>query len=458
MSPVLQAPTRSDVVRVSAPAVLDGAVIVPGDKSISHRAAIMNALARGPATIGNYSTGADCLSTLACLRQLGVAAELRQADGGAPEVGIAGTGGNLAEPIVPLDAGNSGTTMRLLGGLLAGRPIFSVLVGDASLSSRPMGRVVEPLRRMGARISGRGGGSLAPLAIEGGRLRGIDHTAPIASAQIKSCLLLAGVQAEGETIVRSPARSRDHTERLLRAQGAAVAEDGTAVSVRGGAELLAVDVEVPGDFSAAAYWLVLGCLHPNARVALRNVGTNPGRTGLLDVLREMGADVEVRNERVVAGEPRADMVARSSRLRGVTVGGELVPRTIDELPLVAVLGLFADRVTEIRDAGELRVKESDRIAGPARELARLGGDVAERPDGLRIRGGRSLSEAECDSHGDHRLAMSLAIAGLAGPGVRIRRPDCVAISYPQFWAHARQLGGLVEGRADLIATIGERAE
>jgi len=459
---------RREVVRVARPARIRGSVEVSGDKSISHRAAMFNALARGRATIDNYSPGADTLSTLACLRALGVEVEYQtgpagaardgatsddgagarpegaaNAAGGRPRVVIDGAAGLFADPLRPLDCGNSGTSMRLLGGILAGQPIFSVLTGDDSLSGRPMGRIVDPLRQMGARITGRQGGRYAPLAIDGGELKAIDYAAPVASAQIKSCVLLAGLQADGLTTVTAPAASRDHTERMLAAQGAEVTVDGASVAIRGGARLRAVDVVVPGDFSSAAYWLALGCLHPDAEVTIRNVGINPGRTGFLDILREMGADVTVVNERVVAGEPRADLVARSSRLRGTVVGGDVVPRAIDELPLVAVLGLFAEGTTEIRDAAELRVKESDRIASLAREIGRMGGDVEERPNGLAVRGGRTLEDAACETYSDHRLAMSLAIAGLVGPRIDILGAECASISYPAFWDHARALGGTV---------------
>ncbi|MCC6176592.1 MAG: 3-phosphoshikimate 1-carboxyvinyltransferase [Chloroflexi bacterium] len=438
------APTQA--ARVERAARLSGTIEVPGDKSISHRGALMNALAHGRAVVENYSTGADCSSTLDCLRNLGVPTAVEQIEGRrGPRVVIDGLGGRLVEAWCPLDAGNSGTTMRLMAGVLAGQPIFSVLTGDASLSRRPMARVVEPLRLMGARIAGREGGRLAPFAIDGGGLKGIEYTSPVASAQVKSCLLLAGVQATGVTVAKAPAASRDHTERLLAAQGARVEVDGSTVAVHGGAQLQAVDVDVPGDASSAAYWLALGCAHPDAVVTVQNVGMNPGRTGFLDILREMGGDVEIGNERVVAGEPRADLTARSSRLRGVAVGGDLVPRAIDELPLVAVLGLFAEGVTEICDASELRVKESDRIASLARELQRLGGQVEELADGLRIVGGRTLAPARCEPYGDHRLAMSLAIAGLAGPGLEIDDPACASISYPSFWDDARALGATVSG-------------
>jgi 3-phosphoshikimate 1-carboxyvinyltransferase len=445
MSPA--AVTDAVVARIGTAGRMFGSLEVPGDKSISHRGALMNALGRGTATIDNYLSGADCLSTLDCLQALGVEFEFNPTGSpdGKPRLVVHGKGGTLDEAIRPLDAGNSGTTMRLLSGVIAGQPIFSVMIGDASLSNRPMGRVVEPLRLMGARITGRQDGRLAPLAVQGGDLRGIDYVAPVASAQVKSCLLLAGVQAEGTTIVRAPATSRDHTERLLSAQGAKVEVDGATVSVEGGADLRCVDVIVPGDASSAAYWLALACAHPDAEITVRDVGMNPGRTGFIEILREMGGDVTIKNERLVAGEPRADLVARSSRLRGVTIGGDVVPRAIDELPLVAVLGLFAEGVTEIRDAAELRVKESDRIAAMARELSRLGGQIEEQPDGMRVLGGARLEHAVCETLADHRLAMSLAVAGLVGPGVDIVGADCASVSYPRFWQDVRALGGSVGG-------------
>lgn len=431
------------VVRLRSAASLRGTVVVPGDKSISHRAAIMNAMSEGIATIENYATGADFESTLGCLESLGVQVRRSGCDGDSPTVQIDASAG-LVDPERPLDAGNSGTTMRLLAGALAGAPLFSVLTGDRSLSARPMDRVVDPLRRMGARIVGRAGGRLAPLAIEGSSLKGIDYAAPVASAQVKSCLLLAGVRALGTTTIRAPSTSRDHTERLLRAQGVDVTSEGVTVAVRGPASLGAVDVPVPGDFSSAAYWLALACIHPDAEITVREVGVNPGRTGLLDVLREMGGEVEILDQRTIAGEPRANIVARSSRLRGVTVSGDAVPRGIDELPLVAVLGMFAEGVTEIRGASELRVKESDRIAGLTRELTRLGALVNEYPDGLSVQPGAGFREATCETDGDHRLAMSLSVAGLAKGGVTLRDAACVRVSYPRFWAHAAALGGLVQ--------------
>jgi 3-phosphoshikimate 1-carboxyvinyltransferase len=316
-------------------------------------------------------------------------------------------------------------------GILAGQPFTSVLSGDASLRRRPMRRVTEPLGRMGASFAGRSGGRL-PLAVTGHRpLRAIDYASPVASAQVKSAVLLAGLFADGTTTVREPLPSRDHTERMLRAMGAAVHVEGRGVSIGPGA-LKPVDVEVPGDFSSAAFWLVLGCLHPDAEVRVENVGVNPTRTGLLEILARMGADVAVEHPREVAGEPVADLVVRSSRLRAITVGGDLVPLAIDEVPLVALLGLFADGETVVRDAAELRVKESDRIAAVADGLRALGADIDVTEDGWRIRPSR-LRSGQVKSHGDHRMAMLFALAGTLGDGVEIDDAECVSVSYPSFW-------------------------
>jgi 3-phosphoshikimate 1-carboxyvinyltransferase len=338
-----------------------------------------------------------------------------------------------------LDSGNSGTTSRLLAGILAGQPFFSVLTGDSSLRSRPMGRVIQPLRELGARISARKGDTLLPLAVSPARLRGTELSVNVASAQLKSCLLLAGLYAEGETVIHVPEASRDHTERLLGAQGASVVRDGLTLAIRGKPELRAVDVAVPGDISSAAFWLVAACIHPNARVTVRQVGMNPTRTGIVDVLCEMGASIEVTNERQEGGEPVADLTAASSRLRGVSVGGAMIPRLIDEVPVLAVAAAVADGTTTIRDAAELRVKESDRLAAVARELSALGATIDEEPDGLTIQGGR-LRGGEVDSHEDHRMAMSLAVAAMASAGpVLIHGGSCVDISYPTFWPDLERL-------------------
>jgi 3-phosphoshikimate 1-carboxyvinyltransferase len=411
---------------VRAARAVRGRVRVPGDKSISHRAALFNALGEGAATITNFSPGGDCGSTLACLRQLGVSVQ-REGER------ILVTGGGLHEPADVLDCGNSGTTMRLFSGVLAGSNVFAVLTGDSSLRRRPMARIVEPLRQAGADIRGRDGNRLAPLAISPAMLHGVEHRLEVASAQVKSSLLLAGLFADGPTTVVEPATTRDHTERLLAAMGASVRSEGPRHTIEPGPTLECVDVEVPGDFSSAAFWLVLGCLHPNAEVRVENVGLNPSRTGLLTILQRMGAHVEIESGREVAGEPVADLVAWSSQLHGASIGAELVPLAIDEISLVALLGVFAQGETIVHDAGELRTKESDRLAVVAEGLSRLGGDIEATQDGWRIRTSR-LKEATVDSHADHRMAMLFALAGALGQGVEIDGADSVAISYPTFWS------------------------
>jgi len=412
---------------------LRGDITPPGDKSISHRAAILNAIAAGEATIENFQRGADCLSTLRCLRLLGVQWEWQDES----RLRLRGAGRRgLREPAAVLNCGNSGTTIRLLCGLLAGQPFFSALTGDTSLRSRPMARVIEPLRQMGGRIWGREAGTRAPLAVQGGALRGIRYGLPVASAQVKSALVLAGLYAEGETVISEPAPTRDHTERMLRAMGARITfGEGPAVAVSPlSRELAALSFRVPGDISSAAAWLVLGAVHPDAEIRISGVCINPTRTGILDALRMMGADLRVEEERIWGAEPVADIVVRSSTLRGAVIGGELVPRTIDELPLLALAGCFAQGETVIKDASELRVKESDRIQATASTLRRLGAEVEERPDGLRIHGPQRLRGTRLSTRGDHRLAMMAAVAGALAQGeTAIHNSECVAVSYPLFW-------------------------
>jgi 3-phosphoshikimate 1-carboxyvinyltransferase len=420
---------------VKAAPSIRGALRVPGDKSISHRAALFNALGEGQATITNFSPGADCGSSLSCLRQLGVEIE-REGD----RVELTGRGlRGLMESSDVLDCGNSGTTMRLLSGLLAGAGIFAVLTGDGSLRRRPMARIVDPLREAGAHIDARDGGRLPPLAISPvSSLRRTEHYPSVASAQVKSALLLAGLYADGPTTVVEVAPTRDHTERLLRAMGASVSTTGSAVSVWPPDSLQCVDVEVPGDFSSAAFWLVLGVLHPSAQVTVENVGLNPTRTGLLTILERMGADIAILNARDVAGEPVGDLVARSSRLHATTIRGDLVPLAIDEISLVALLGLFADGETVVADASELRAKESDRLAVVADGLSALGGAITTTEDGWRMHRS-TLACGRADSHGDHRMAMLFALAGVVGDGADIARADSVAISYPSFWSDLERL-------------------
>ncbi len=417
---------------------LRGRIRAPGDKSISHRAALLNAIADGEARVENFLPGADCRATLHCLALLGVPATLSR---DRTRLTVRGSGLRLGEPGDVLDARNSGTTMRLLAGLLAGQPFFSTITGDESLRSRPMARVVEPLRQMGARIWGRREGLLAPLAIAGSRLKAIDHASPVASAQVKSALLLAGLYAEGRTTVTEPWRSRDHTERMLAAMGAPLTVQGLTVGVQPPSNSLRpLSFRVPGDVSAAAFWLVAGSLHPDAELMLPGVGLNPTRTGVIDILRQMGASIDVADERVEGGEPIGDVTVRSSRLHGTVVAGELVPRAIDELPVLALAAALAEGATEIRDAAELRVKETDRVATVTAELTRLGARIEARPDGFAIQGVTALRGTTVRSHGDHRLAMTLAVAGIVARGAtRVEDAASVAVSYPRFWDDLREV-------------------
>lgn len=429
-----------DVMPVRAPARLRGTIAIPGDKSITHRALLFNALAHGTARIDGFLDAADIRSTIACLRQLGVTIE--EPSPGA--IAVHGTGrAGMVEPSDVLDCGNSGTTIRLFTGALATLPFLSVLTGDASLRRRPMARIVRPLRELGADITARAAGTLPPVVVRGGPLRG-DRTIEIsvASAQVKSALLLAALGADGPVTVIEPTQSRDHTERMLAAMGAAVTVDGTAATLRAPhGDLRAVDVVVPGDISTAAAWIVAATLHPDADLLLTGVGVNPTRTGLLDILRAMGASIEAVNERVSGGEPVADLHVCSAALHGIEIGGALVPRAIDELPLAALAGALASGETVIRDAAELRVKESDRVATTVHVLRAFGVTADERADGLRVQGGAVLREATVDAEGDHRVAMLGAVAALLASGTsQVSGASAVAVSYPAFWSELGRLG------------------
>ena len=410
-----------------------GTLSVSTNKSISHRAALFNAIAQGDAVVEGYQRGADCVATLRCLRQLGVDWTWRDEE----TLVVRGAGRHgLREPAGPLDCHNSGTTMRLMAGLLAAQPFFSVLTGDASLRSRPMARVIDPLRMMGARIAGREGDRLAPLAISGDALHGIRYQMPVASGQVKSAVLLAGLYADGETTVEEPGPTRDHTERMLHAMGADVSfGEGPVISIRTlSGELSPLSMRVPGDISSAAPWLVLAAAHPDAEVRIAAVGVNPTRTGILDALNMMGADVRLEEERMWGPEPVADIVVRSSRLRGVTIDGALVPRAIDELPLIALAGCFAEGETVIREAGELVVKESNRVRTTVEGLRRMGAEIEPLPDGLRVSGPQKLRGAVVSSHADHRLAMLLGVAAALAEGETVvRKAESVAVSYQRFW-------------------------
>ncbi|MFN6567580.1 3-phosphoshikimate 1-carboxyvinyltransferase [Dendronalium sp. ChiSLP03b] len=421
---------------------LQGSIRVPGDKSISHRALMLGALAQGETEIQGLLLGEDPRSTASCFQALG--AEISELN--TELVRVKGIGlGNLQEPVDVLNAGNSGTTLRLMLGILAshsGR--FFTVTGDRSLRSRPMSRVVKPLQQMGAEIWGRKGNSLAPLAIQGQALKPTHYHSPIASAQVKSCILLAGLSTEGQTTITEPAISRDHSERMLRAFGADLSTDpeSKSVTINGPAQLYGQKVIVPGDISSAAFWLVAGAIVPGSELVIENVGVNPTRTGILEALDLMGADIQLENQREVAGEPVADLRVRSSRLKSCTIAGEIIPRLIDEIPILAVAAVFAEGTTIIRDAEELRVKESDRIAVMAQQLNKMGAKVTELPDGMEIIGGTPLAGTDVDSHTDHRIAMSLAIAALVARGITtIHRAEAAAISYPNFTATLQQAIG-----------------
>jgi len=415
---------------------LRGRIKVPGDKSVSHRALLLGAIAEGTTRIRNFLPAADCLATLACVRALGVEVErLSETELIVYRRGLHG----LTEPSDVLDCAGSGTTMRLLAGILAGQPFYSVLTGNEQLRRRPMGRIAEPLRQMGATVLGRDDGRLPPLTILGGDLRGIEYRLPVASAQVKSAILLAGLYADGPTVIHELGPARDHTERMLAAMGASIEVQSSKFKVQS-SKLSSLDIVVPGDISSAAYFIAAACLVPGSEVAVVGVGVNPTRTGFLDALREMGADIVVENQREVSGEPVADIVVRAGDLRGIEVIGDQVPRMIDEFPILAVVASQAQGTTVVGDATELRVKETDRIANMAVELRKLGARVEERPDGFVVEGPTRLVGAQVNSHGDHRLAMSLAIAGLAAEGeTAIEGAECIADSFPGFEETLRDL-------------------
>ena len=417
---------------------LKGTIAVPGDKSITHRALILTALAEGTSVLSSYCRGEDCLNTMQALRALGV--RIEETPG---ELTVYGKGfWGLSEPPGPIDCGNSGTGIRLLSGLLAGQDFFTVLTGDESIRRRPMGRVVKPLREMGAVIAGRKGGELAPLAITGKRLHGIEYASPVASAQVKSSLLLAGLFAEGVTRLSEPRLSRDHTERMFQHLGIPLTREGGTLVLQGRPAVgwAGRSVVIPGDFSAAAFFIVGATIVPGSDITIRNVGLNPTRTGLLDVMRTMGADIQTLSQRQQGGEPVADLQVRSAPLKGVTIGSDLIPQTIDEFPILCVAAAVAHGDTVISGAEELRVKESDRIATMSNELKAIGAQIIERSDGMLIHGlgrawenGRLQAAGTPQSHGDHRVAMSLAIGGLtADERMTIADTDCVETSFPDF--------------------------
>ena len=408
---------------------LRGELTVPGDKSISHRAVMFGSLAQGTTRITHFLEGADCLSTISCFRKMGVDIERN-----ASEILVHGKGlHGLSAPSEILDVGNSGTTTRLISGILAGQSFTSELNGDASIQSRPMKRIMTPLQSMGADIVIIKGNGCAPLRITGKSLQAVHYQSPVASAQVKSCVLLAGMYADGITRVTEPVLSRNHTEIMLNYLGAKVTSQGTTASIEPEPVLKAREIQVPGDISSAAYFIAAGLLTPDSQILLRNVGINPTRDGILKVCRAMGADITLLNVNE-EGEPVADLLIRSSQLHGTTVEGSIIPTLIDEIPMIAVMAAFAEGTTVIRDAAELKVKESDRIAVVTEGLRRMGADIQPTEDGMIIHGGKPLQGAKINSYLDHRIAMSFAVAGLLCDGpLSIEGGDCVKISYPEFY-------------------------
>lgn len=410
-----------------------GQIKVPGDKSISHRAVMLGSLANGVTEISGFLKGADCLSTIDCFRKMGIDIDIN-----GENVTVHGNGlRGLKKPDEMLYTGNSGTTTRLLCGILAGQNFDTSITGDASIQKRPMGRVVKPLSMMGAKIEN----EYCPLYITGTKLHGIDYKMPVASAQVKTAIILAGLYADGETVIHEIEKSRDHTELMLSAMSADLTVDNLDITVKPTNDLTAVNVDVPGDISSAAFFLVLGAIMPNSQITVTNVGINPTRTGIIDVLKDMGADITLENVHTSAGETVADITVRSSSLKGTTVGGDIIPRLIDELPIIAVAAVFADGQTVIKDAQELKVKETNRIRAVVDEFNKCGIDITETDDGMIINGGKSIHGADFKTYGDHRMAMSLTVlAQLADGESTLDDSDCACVSYPTFFDDFYKLG------------------
>lgn len=409
---------------------LKGTVTIPGDKSISHRAVMFGSLAEGTTEITHFLKGADCLSTIACFRQMGISIEEKKDCILVHGKGLHG----LSAPSTMLDTGNSGTTTRLISGILSGQPFESVLNGDASIQKRPMGRIITPLSQMGANITSLKGNGCAPLKIAPASLKGIHYQSPVASAQVKSAILLAGLYADGITSVTEPALSRNHTELMLSAFGAKVSSEGTTASICSAPRLVGQKIEVPGDISSAAYFIAAALMVPGSEVLIQNVGINPTRDGILRVCQEMGADITLLNQKEGSGEPSCDLLVKYSELKPASIGGDLIPTLIDEIPILAVLAAHAQGTTLIKDAQELKVKESNRIDTVVNALKAMGADVYATEDGMMIHGGTPLHGAVIDSFLDHRIAMSFAVAALCASGeTTILGRECVDISYPDFY-------------------------
>lgn len=417
---------------------LQGEVTVPGDKSISHRSIMLGSLAKGTTEVTGFLQGADCLSSISCFQKMGI--EINNN----PETNavlIHGKGlRGLSAPTDILDVGNSGTTTRLMSGILAAQPFTSTVDGDASIRKRPMGRIMTPLSQMGAKFESLATDKCAPFKVTGGNLQGIHYESPVASAQVKSAILLAGLYADGQTSVTEPALSRNHTELMFESFGVDIKSVGTTATVTPAKELIAQKIEVPGDISSAAYFIVAGLITPNSEITIKNVGINPTRDGILTVCKNMGADITLSNVKDDIGEPVADITVRTSTLHGCTLEGDIIPKLIDEIPVIAIMAAFADGTTVIKDAQELKVKESNRIDVMVNNLSAMGVDIEGTDDGMIIRGGKSLHGATIDSKLDHRIAMSFAIAaGLADGDTEITGAECVNISYPSFYSDLEML-------------------
>jgi 3-phosphoshikimate 1-carboxyvinyltransferase len=415
---------------------LRGEIDIPGDKSVSHRSIMFGAIAEGRTEVSNFLMGEDCLSTVSCFRKLGVSITNEE-----DKMIIDGKGfEGLREPSGILDVGNSGTTIRLLLGILAGLPFHSVLAGDESIAKRPMTRVSNPLAEMGAQIRGRKGGEYTPLSIQGGEVKGIRYELPVASAQVKSALLFAGLQASGETVLIEPAKTRDHTERMIRQFGGEVVSEGMEVRLQGGQKLKAAKVHVPGDISSAAFFLAAGAIIPGSEIVLRNVGLNPTRTGIIEVLQGMGADMDILPYHNESAEPAGDITIRFSQLKGTVIEGDIIPRLIDEIPVIALLATQAQGQTVIKDAEELKVKETNRIDTVVNELKKLGADIEATADGMIINGRTQLKGGEVSSHGDHRIGMMLAVgAAICSEDVSLSGAEAISVSYPAFFDHLESL-------------------
>ena len=415
---------------------LQGEITVPGDKSISHRSVMFGSIAEGKTTVSGFLLGEDCLSTIDCFKKLGVDIEVDGTNVTIESPGIDG----WAEPKEVLYTGNSGTTTRLMLGILSGTKLHTVMTGDASIGKRPMRRVADPLRLMGAQIAGRENGQFTPLAIQGGNLKGVDYTMPVASAQVKSAILLAGLRAEGTTIVREREVSRDHTERMLRQFGAEITVNDGVISFKGGQQLTATHVSVPGDISSAAFFLVAGAICKNSRIVMHNVGVNETRDGIIEVLQNMGAKMNVEIVDEHAAEPTATITIETSELTGTTIEGAIIPRLIDEIPIIALLATQANGKTIIKDAEELKVKETNRIDAVVNELKKLGANIEATDDGMIINGPTPLHGASLKTYGDHRIGMMGAIAAVISEGeVELDDAECIAVSYPNFFEHVESL-------------------